>query len=370
MSSEISLVMMVKNEAHNLPRFLESVKDVWDELLVVDTGSTDQTPILFERAGARVIHSPWQNSFSFHRNEGLKEAKKEWILILDPDEEIDRLSKPYVRRAVKEAGDTYHGVWFTIRSFTSMGNYAQATSIRLFRNGRGVHYTNRLHNQVQIEGPFLASPIVIWHYGYAMPADQMISKYKERIKMLYEDLKEHPTDATLWHHAAVTHRAAREMQEAIFASDRAAELALSPGSGWVIEKFSWTRFIGALCTFFMGRVDEAISRCYQGLRECPTNMDFHYLLCKIAHDRNDLSKVIEHGSEYLRLREHFVVIARGVDSHFDTMNLELHIHSMVQDALMRTGGFNGLLMGIANGIGQDEINSKGNAGEVIATQTH
>ncbi len=369
MSSEISLVMMVKDEENNLPRFLKSVEGVWDELVVVDTGSTDRTPEIFEGVGARVFRSPWKESFSIHRNEGIEKATKPWILVLDPDEELDRVSKPLVRKVVEEMGENYNGAWMTVRSFTSMGNYAQATSVRIFKNWKGFYYENRLHNQLKISGALAVCQAVIWHYGYAMPAEQMIEKYKHRIKLLYKDIEERPEDATLWHHAAVTHRAARELKEAVEASDRAVEMALKDPN-WRVEKFSWTRFIGALCTYFQGDVEGAEKRCLVGLRECETNLDFHYLLCKINYDRGDMEQTVKFGRRYLGLREQLSGRVYAADSHYDTMNLQIHIHSMVQDALMRTGGFTGILRGITDGIGQDQIDSQSDAGKVPASKAH
>lgn len=356
MSSEISLVMMVKDEEDNLPRLLKSVEGSYDELVAVDTGSRDKTVDILNRAGARIIHSPWQRNFALHRNEGIKEATKGWILILDADEEIDRLSKPHIRKAVEDAKDIYNSAWFTVRSFTVMGNYSQASGIRLFRNGLGFYYKNRLHNQLFMDKTAsMTTPIVIWHYGYAISPDEMIKKYKYRLEMLKEDLKERPEDPTLWHHAAVTHRAARELEAAVFASQQALSLAKN-NKDYSIEKFSWTRFIGAICLAFLNKVDEAKEECLKGIADDPKNMDFYYLLCKIEYDRGNFDKAIVFGRSYLGLHKELSDKIAGKDFHFDTMNLEVHIYSMVQDSLMRSGGFNGLLMEITNGIGQNEIN--------------
>jgi hypothetical protein len=81
------------------------------------------------------------------------------------------------------------------------------------------------------------------------------------------------------------------------------------------------------------------------------NMDFYYLLCKLEYDKQNYEKAIVYGRSYLKLQQEFVGKGVGNDFHFDTINLEPHVFSMVQDSLMRSGGFNGLLMEITNGIG-------------------
>ena len=84
----ISACMMVKNEEAFLPRCLESIKDVVDEIIVVDTGSTDRTAEIAKSYGAKVYHHPWENNFSKHRNQSISYATGDWIFILDGDEEV------------------------------------------------------------------------------------------------------------------------------------------------------------------------------------------------------------------------------------------------------------------------------------------
>ncbi|NJR70114.1 MAG: glycosyltransferase [Synechococcales cyanobacterium CRU_2_2] len=78
--------MIVKNEAQRLPACLDSVRHWVDELIVVDTGSEDQTVAIAQHFGAQVFHFPWQNDFSAARNFSLSHAHGDWILVLDADE--------------------------------------------------------------------------------------------------------------------------------------------------------------------------------------------------------------------------------------------------------------------------------------------
>jgi tetratricopeptide (TPR) repeat protein len=190
----------------------------------------------------------------------------------------------------------------------------------------------------------------------------MTLKYKSRLELIYEDIRENPNDPALWHHAAVTHRAAREIQKAVDAGHRAIDLALA-NPEWRIEKFSWTRFIIAICLFVDNKINAAEEECYVALKENPRNPDFYFLLTKIFHGRQDYPKVIEYGKQYLTLRDELVGRIYGVDSHYDTLDLHPYIHSMVQDALVRLGGFDSLLMEIANAPLPNKIVSEENAGE-------
>ena len=79
----LSLAMIVKNEAANLPRCLASVQGLVDEMVVVDTGSTDDTVAIAESFGARMGHFPWTDDFAAARNESLRLCTGGWVLVLD-----------------------------------------------------------------------------------------------------------------------------------------------------------------------------------------------------------------------------------------------------------------------------------------------
>src|ERR1700761_7887631 len=84
----ISLCMIVKNEERFLAECLASVKDVVDEINIVDTGSTDRTVEIAREFGANVIFREWRGDFGWARNEALAMATRRWTLVLDADEEL------------------------------------------------------------------------------------------------------------------------------------------------------------------------------------------------------------------------------------------------------------------------------------------
>jgi len=86
----LSLCMIVRDEAENLKKYLSRFCDLFDDVVVVDTGSVDDTLEVASSLGARVFHILWENDFSRARNESLKRAKGDWILVLDADEAVDK----------------------------------------------------------------------------------------------------------------------------------------------------------------------------------------------------------------------------------------------------------------------------------------
>lgn len=94
--------MIVKNEEKYLFQCLDSVKDIVDEIIIVDTGSTDKTVEIAKKFGAEIHYFMWNNSFSDARNESLKYATKDWIFIMDGDDEFSKDDKEKIQRACEE----------------------------------------------------------------------------------------------------------------------------------------------------------------------------------------------------------------------------------------------------------------------------
>ena len=102
--SSLALCMIVRNEEKVLEGCLASVRGVVDEVVVVDTGSTDETRTIAAGFGARLVDMPWRDDFSAARNEALRHVNSDWILVLDADERLARGAGDVLRRAVREGG--------------------------------------------------------------------------------------------------------------------------------------------------------------------------------------------------------------------------------------------------------------------------
>jgi hypothetical protein len=136
--------MIVKDEQRLLPLALQSAMPWVDEVVVVDTGSTDRTPEIARRMGARVFHDPWQGDFSLHRNRCLELACGEWILVLDADEELDQESAPLLARAM---GDPEaEGYLLEVVNDLPGGAFSTRRAARLFRNLPHIRYQGRIQH--------------------------------------------------------------------------------------------------------------------------------------------------------------------------------------------------------------------------------
>jgi glycosyltransferase involved in cell wall biosynthesis len=180
--------MIVKNEEENLARCLNSIRDVVDEIIIVDTGSIDGTIAIAKSFGARVFNHPWEGSFSKARNYSLKYATCEWILILDADEEVDKKDAPRLKEITKN--NNCEAIFFIVKNkFENSTQESYANTIRLFKNFNGTHYEGIVHNIIKCRGKHLDSSLSITHHGYNLSKDKMKEKFLRTTTLLKEQIK-------------------------------------------------------------------------------------------------------------------------------------------------------------------------------------
>jgi GT2 family glycosyltransferase/tetratricopeptide (TPR) repeat protein len=183
----LSVSMIVKNEEKHIAKCLMSVKPVADEIIVVDTGSTDRTRDIAKALGARVFDFDWKGDFSAARNHSLSQAKGNWIFSLDADEVISAVDYPVIRNIVGNSKPAAYKIetrnysnQVGAQGFTANhGEYPLVETglgwfpsgkVRLFPNGKGITFENPVHEFV--EGsvmkaglPVILSRIPVHHYG-------------------------------------------------------------------------------------------------------------------------------------------------------------------------------------------------------------
>jgi len=108
MSIKLSACTIAKNEEENIAKSIESYKKYVDEIIVVDTGSTDNTREVAEKAGAKVLSFEWKNDFSAAKNFALDNATGDWIIFLDADEWFEGDCASQIKKAVSETEKEGH----------------------------------------------------------------------------------------------------------------------------------------------------------------------------------------------------------------------------------------------------------------------
>jgi tetratricopeptide (TPR) repeat protein len=237
----IALCMIVRNEVVFLPRCLEAAAPWVDELVVVDTGSTDGTQELARSRGARVVEWAWRDDFAAARNESLRHARAEWILILDADEFLTEGSGPALRRACAEAAADV--VAYEIKIVCPREGDGGLVRLnwfpRLFKNLPGVAFEGVIHEQVVGSlvgrGRVARAPVEAQHAGYTLSAEQMAVKARRNLTLLKKQLRQDPKYAPGWFQIAETYVLLDRLDEAVDAYRRClalldtSRLTLPPG---------------------------------------------------------------------------------------------------------------------------------------------
>lgn len=199
----LSVCMIVRNEAELIADALASVRCVADEIIVVDTGSVDQTPAIAESMGARVLHFQWQDHFSLARNFALSAARGRWILSIDADQRLNEASIPALKAALKNTQTLgqFVSICTHVRTVSGSAHAAQVVAlgkyraVRLIRNDARIRYQGRVHEDVT--GSLLKagssnwpdSGIVLDDIGYvnASERDRKCARNLPLLKMACDD---------------------------------------------------------------------------------------------------------------------------------------------------------------------------------------
>ncbi len=149
---KISAVYIAKNESRNIARSLESIKETVDELILVDTGSTDDTVNIFQSYGGQVFYQEWQDDFSAPRNIALSKATGDWIIILDADESFSETTRNNIRAVLESSERSVKGLLINMINYDkdTGGVLDEFYALRIVRNIKGLNYKGRVHEMIYI----------------------------------------------------------------------------------------------------------------------------------------------------------------------------------------------------------------------------
>ena len=191
----LSACMIVKNEEKNIERCLKSIRKLVDEIVVVDTGSTDDTLKIAKRYEARIYHHPWSDNFSLHRNQAMDHAKGKWLMVIDADEELvleKNVTYGKLRDFFAQINMRYPAGAINVKDMQKGENVLQFSSTRFFRKGL-VEYKGRVHNQpnLKVSGQAVLCTLAnIHHYGYDLTPEQKEAKFKRTSTLLLKQVEE------------------------------------------------------------------------------------------------------------------------------------------------------------------------------------
>lgn len=322
-----TLCMIARNEERFLADCILSARAAVDEIVVVDTGSTDRTVEIAESLGAVVLHEPWNDDFASPRNKGLEAATGDWVLVLDADERLVDGAAENIRELVQDAGVCgYHMIMRNIYD----GEQTQGVRmVRLFRNLPEVRWQNRIHEQVTptltragtAEGLVLSSSdVVIEHVGYGTEIMVERGKDERNERIFRAQLAEQPNDIyTLYKFGDFLRRLPDGNVESLSILERGLEQVyrLAPHQ---LREIPYAAEIAALCALEHARedrldlADEICERAFSCLMPTP---NLHYIAAGLALHRGHHDEAIAHYRQCLRYADQVLVvpIQDGITGH-------------------------------------------------------
>jgi tetratricopeptide (TPR) repeat protein len=321
----VSLCMIVKDEEENLPACLGSVADLVDEVVVVDTGSTDRTREVAARFGVRVFDFPWCDSFAAARNEGLRHATGGWIFWMDADDRLDEANRARLRTLFAGLGeDNAAYVLKCLCLPDGSGTTTLVDHVRLFRNLPTLRWRYRIHEQIlpalrALGGEIRWADVVIHHTGYQDPA--LRGKKLERdLRLLRMQQAEQPDEPfTLFNLGSVYNEQGRPA-EALPLLQRSLELS-QPADSIVRKLYA----LVAQCQRQLNRPREALAACRAGRGHYPDDVELLFQEGLILRYLGDLA-----GAEACWVRvlhtpagQHFGSVHAGLRGYLAHHNLGL-----------------------------------------------
>ena len=298
MPPRVSLSMIVKNEEANLPACLESVADLVDEIVVVDTGSTDRTKDVAARFGARLYDFAWVDDFAAARNESLRHCTGRWVLWLDADDRVDEENRRRMRAVFAGLQDDlavymmrYRCAIGAVDGTTSMIDYA-----RVFPNHPQVRWRYRVHEQIMpavcaLGGAVRLTDVVVDHTGYADPALTR-RKHERNLRLLAMEDQDRPGNPQTLLNIALAQQGLGQPAESMPYLGRCLEI-LPAGSSMAPKVYS----LLVQGHQWLGQPEQARAACREGRNRFPEDTELLYrevLLCQEAGDLAGAARTLLH----------------------------------------------------------------------------
>jgi tetratricopeptide (TPR) repeat protein len=290
-SVSVAAALIVRNEAAFLAGCLESLRSRVDDVIIVDTGSTDETMAIAESAGIRPLKREWREDFSEARNAALDAVTCEWVLYIDADE---RLALHAGERLGALIDPTAVAAFVRFRPKTGYTRYRE---LRLFRSDPRIRFRGRIHESIwpsiaevvdDAPGRVVRTAVEIDHLGY--DGDQS-HKHPRNLPLLRIAIREEPERVYYWHHLAETLAAlgqATEAEAIALEGMARAERELSEK-----QRADASLLLQTLVRLQMQRGETSIELIRKGLARAPEDYALHYFLCRALLDAGQPDEALD-----------------------------------------------------------------------------
>lgn len=306
MPKRVSACMIVKNEAEMIGRLLASVQPMVDEIIVVDTGSTDDTVAIATSFGAHIAHFAWCDDFAAARNASLALATGDWIVIADADSEFDLASRRSLRRFLQgpaeEKGAPLAYAVQLVDHITGDPAIVSSRSyfLAIFPNDQDLRYLGAIHEQLtdRRDPPRKLAvrsinDIICHHYGYAKAVIARQDKKGRNMRILRQELARKPDDPFVRYNLALQLRLEAEFEQAIAHVDACLRLCKARTKGFKPPYLESAHILHADLHVRRGDFPAVVAACEEGLKTFPNSPDLlgRFGLGRLATNRPEAAVI-------------------------------------------------------------------------------
>lgn len=325
---DLSLCMIVRNNAGTIAAALESIRPWVDEMVVVDTGSTDETPAICARLGARVFHFPWVDDFSAARNESFRIASGRWLFWMDSDDSITPECGRRLRELASADADALT-LGYVVR-VRCPGPKAEdpvtvVDHIKLIRNDPRIRFEGRIHEQVlpsirRLGGEVRWTDIFVTHTGYDHSPEGQSRKLERDLHLLHLELTERPGHPFTLFNLGMTYADVGRNEEAVGYLRQAID-ASGPNDSQLRKAYAL--LVSALER--AGRRADAWATCAEGLGLFPLDTELRFRQGLLFQADGRFTEAARAYEDILSRPDgqHFNSVVAGLDSYLTRHNLAL-----------------------------------------------
>lgn len=309
---KLSIGLMVKNEEKNIERCLKSLvpimKKISSELIIVDTGSEDNTVEIARRYTDKIYFHKWNNNFAEMRNIVIGYTRGEWFFTIDADEEVIE-TEPIINFLNSKESEGVNTALLSIINIADSNNSKMDTefeSSRLFKKNKNFKYVGAVHNKPVVTEPIYNIKSHLKHYGYVTnDKEVMEEKFSRTSNILKSELKKNPEDIYYRYQLSVTYHMHKDYTEAL-------EEILKAYNILKEKKLHERNYLYAynqltVCYLINGKLQKSIEVGLEALEYYKYNIDIYYYIAKSYF----LSKQYESAAIYY---EKFIEIIEKLNS--------------------------------------------------------
>lgn len=326
---KISACMIAKNEENNISRCLNSYKGIVDEMIVVDTGSTDRTKEKAKEIGAKVYDYKWHNDFAAAKNYALEKAKGNWIIFLDADEYFDNESAEKLRGVLRELKTTqFNAVGCKIINIDrdKEGKIQGCfLNVRIFKNNKNIRYIGNIHERIDnLKGKInIASyynDIIIYHTGYSTSIGK--EKAQRNLDIMLDNIRKNNEDEKYYYHyLSDCYLTLGEYDKAI----RYSRLQIKKGKKLLGNNIKSYINIMQSLAYLDAPKEEREKEIKHAIKKFPDHPSFHLSYADFLIGEKRYSQSLEYFEKFLKCKEKY----NGIEAD--------HTDGFMDIAYMKTG---------------------------------